>query len=92
MGVLCKKCVIFPFLIPGLSPSSKDSDVNSHLLQSTLPNDLNCNRRFDILFGMLYSYILVATLFSLPALLYCQGQGQESKSESPPLKVASLED
>lgn len=61
-------------------------------MQSTLPNDLNCNRRFDILFGMLYLSILVATLFSLPALLYCQGQGQESKSESPPLKVASLED
>ena len=61
-------------------------------MQSTLPNDLNCNRRFDILFGMLYSSILVVTLFSLPALLYCQGQGQESKSESPPLKVASLED
>ena len=41
---------------------------------------------------MLYLSILVATLFSLPALLYCQGQGQESKSESPPLKVTSLED
>jgi len=41
---------------------------------------------------MLYSYILVVTLFLLPAPLYCQGQGQESKSESPPLKVAYLED
>ena len=35
---------------------------------------------------------LVATLFSLPALLFSQGQDQKSKTESPPLKVASVED
>jgi len=63
-----------------------------HLLQTTLPKGLNCNRGFDILFGMPSAPNLVATLFSLPALLFSQGQDQESKTESPPLKVASVED
>ncbi|MEC9093978.1 MAG: hypothetical protein VX438_14815, partial [Planctomycetota bacterium] len=53
---------------PGTWPKcSADSGANTHLLQTTSPKGLNCNRRFDILFGMLYSSILVVTLFSLPA-------------------------
>jgi len=57
-----------------------------------LPKGLNCNRGFDILFGMPSAPILVATLFSLPALLYCQGQDKESKAELPPPNIASVED
>lgn len=57
-----------------------------------MPKGLNCNRGFDILFGMPSAPILVATLFSLPALLYCQGQDKESKAELPPPNIASVED
>mgnify|MGYP001988669822 FL=1 len=63
-----------------------------HLLQTTLPKGLNCNRGFDILFGMPSAPILVATLFSLPALLYCQGQDKESKAELTTPNIASVED
>ena len=75
---------------PGTWPKrSKESEVNSHLLQSTLPNDLNCNRRFDILFGMLYCPFCI-TLFSLPALSLLLRPGVQIRVSS--LKVASLED
>tara|TARA_B100001029_G_scaffold78132_1_gene63951 strand:- start:1534 stop:3408 length:1875 start_codon:yes stop_codon:yes gene_type:complete len=78
---------------PGTWPKcSADSGANTHLLQTTLPKGLNCNRGFDILFGMPSAPILVATLFSLPALLYCQGQDKESKAELPPPNIASVED
>ena len=36
--------------------------------------------------------ILLATLFSLPALLYCQGQDKESKAELTTPNIASVED
>ena len=85
-------CHIFVFN-PGTWPKcSADSGANTHLLQTTLPKGLNCNRGFDILFGMPSAPILVATLFSLPALLYCQGQDKESKAELPPPNIASVED
>ena len=78
---------------PGTWPKrSADSGANTHLLQTTSPKGLNCNRGFDILSGMPSAPILVATLYSLPALLYCQGQDKESKAELTTPNIASVED
>ena len=78
---------------PGTWPKrSADSGANTNLLQTTSPKGLNCNRGFDILSGMPSAPILVATLYSLPALLYCQGQDKESKAELTTPNIASVED
>ena len=78
---------------PGTWPNgSEDSGANKHLLQTTSLKGVNCNRGFDILFGISSAPILVATLFSLPALLYCQGKDKESNAELTTPNIAFVED